>query len=48
MNRLWEFEAMGQLVERVPFFLIGLALVFYGKENYRYKWENFLLKYYPG
>ena len=48
MNRLWEFEAMGQLVERVPFSLIGLALVFYGKENYRYKWEIFILKILSG
>ncbi|MBD2596744.1 hypothetical protein H6G74_20765 [Nostoc spongiaeforme FACHB-130] len=39
MNPVWEFQAFGALVERIPVTLIGLALVFFGELNARAKWE---------
>ncbi|MDY7012043.1 MAG: HpsJ family protein [Cyanobacteriota bacterium] len=45
MNAAWEFQTIGALVERVPVPLIGLWLVFYGKDDYRERWEKFLLRF---
>ena len=44
MDPLWRFQAMGQLVERVPVPLIGLVTVFYGDRDRLAKWERSLLK----
>lgn len=44
MSATWEFQMIGSMVERVPVPLIGLWLVFYGKEDYREDWEKIVLK----
>ena len=44
LNPAWEFQTMGELVERVPVPLIGMALVFYGEKLGRKKWETLLVK----
>lgn len=44
MNPIWEFQTIGQFVERVPVPLIGLALVFFGGMDVRAKWEPIFLK----
>jgi len=44
MNPAWEFQLMGQLVERVPVPLIGFALVFFGRQKAWARWESVLLK----
>ena len=44
MNPAWEFQLMGQLVERVPVPLIGFALVFFGRQKAWAGWESLLLK----
>jgi hypothetical protein len=44
MNPVWEFEALGQIVERVPVPLLALALIFFGETQLRRKWERPLLK----
>lgn len=43
MNPIWEFQTVGALIERVPLPLIGMALVFYGGDSYRNKWEKLFL-----
>lgn len=43
-NPTWEFQVLGELVERVPVPLIGLAFVFYGEKTFRTKLEKLLLK----
>lgn len=45
MNPIWEFQTLGQVVERVPLPLLGLVLVFYGEDIYRSKWEKVVLKF---
>jgi hypothetical protein len=35
MNPVWEFQAMGNLVERVPVVLLAFVLVFYAKNVFR-------------
>lgn len=45
LSAAWEFQMIGSLVERVPVPLIGLWLVFYGKEDYREDWEKIVLKF---
>ncbi len=40
----WELQTIGQLVERAPVPLIGMALVFYGEQLGRPKLESFLLR----
>ena len=45
MNPAWEFQTLGVLVERVPVPLLGLVLVFYGKNNWRNRWEKPILKF---
>jgi hypothetical protein len=42
-NPVWEFQLLGQLVEKVPVCLLGLALVFFGRRQPRLDWELFLL-----
>jgi len=44
MNPVWEFQAAGSLVERVPVPLIGLILVFFDGANLRGKWEKPILR----
>lgn len=44
-NPLWEFQALGNLVEMVAVPLIGVALVFPGKRDGRPKWELKILQY---
>lgn len=44
LDPVWEFQTIGQLVERVPVPLIGMVLVFYGEKNGRKKWEIPLVK----
>lgn len=44
MNPVWELQAMGALVERVPVSLLGFALVFFGEDIERAEWEEVLLK----
>jgi len=43
MNPAWEFQTLGQLVERVPVPLLGLALVFLGERDQRIRWEPLIL-----
>jgi len=43
MNPAWEFQTLGQLVERVPVPLLGLALVFLGERDQRSRWEPLVL-----
>ena len=44
MNPNWEFQFLGQMVERVPVPLIGFALVFFGRRDAWSNWEIPLLK----
>ncbi|ASC72249.1 hypothetical protein XM38_032040 [Halomicronema hongdechloris C2206] len=44
MNPRWEFQAFGQLIERVPVPLIGVGLIFIGGRDERLPWEVSLLK----
>lgn len=43
MNPAWEFQTLGQLVERVPVPLLGLALVFLGERDQRTRFEPLIL-----
>lgn len=43
MNPAWEFQTLGQLVERVPVPLLGVALVFLGERDQRTRWEPLVL-----
>ncbi|NDJ16200.1 HpsJ family protein [Myxacorys almedinensis] len=43
-NPVWEFDTVGNLVERVAFPMIGFGLVFLGEFRDRTGVENFLLK----
>lgn len=43
MDPVWQFQTLGQLVERVPVPLIGLVLVFYSARDWTDKWERPLL-----
>lgn len=45
MSPLWEFQAIGKLVEHVPVPLLGLVLVLYGEANFRRSWEKLILKF---
>jgi hypothetical protein len=44
LNPTWEFSLFGQLIERVPVPLIGLALIFAGGRDDRKGWELPALK----
>ncbi len=44
LNPNWEFQTMGNLVERVPVPLIGLALVFFGENSGRSKRAKLILR----
>lgn len=41
---LWQFQTMGNLVEKVPVPLIALFLVFYGSQDRMVKWEHLVIK----
>ena len=43
-NPNWEFQAIGQLVERIPVLFLGLVLVFWGEGNPRGRYEDLILK----
>lgn len=43
-NPVWEFQMMGELVEKSPVPLIGLVFVFYGKEDFRKDIEEYILR----
>ncbi|MBD1858304.1 MULTISPECIES: HpsJ-like protein, cyanoexosortase A-associated [Leptolyngbya] len=43
-NSDWEFNTVGNLVERVGFPLVGFGLIFLGEETSRHKVERFALK----
>ena len=45
MNPVWEFQTLGEIVERVPLPLLGLVLVFYGENYRRVRGEIYLLKF---
>ena len=45
MNPVWELQAIGELVEKVPILLLGLVLVFYGGKCRRVRGEPLLLKF---
>lgn len=40
MNPVWELQAIGQLVERVPVLLIALVFIFFAETSLRAKWER--------
>lgn len=42
-NLLWQFQSAGQVVERAPFLLIGLILVFFAEKSLRAPWEKGVL-----
>lgn len=44
LNPRWEFNAFGQIIERVPVMLIGLGFVFVGGHEERMPWESLLIK----
>lgn len=44
MNPAWEFETMGSIIERIPVPLLAAALIFFGENQARSKWEKPLLK----
>lgn len=43
LNPRWEFQAFGQIIERVPVPLIGLGFIFLGGKEERTAWENRLV-----
>lgn len=45
-NPIWEFQALGSLVEKSPVPLIGLVLVFYYKDFLRRDFEEVILKFF--
>jgi hypothetical protein len=40
----WEFQMLGELVEKVPVPLLGIMLVLFGEESFRQKPERLLVK----
>lgn len=44
MEAAWEFQTIGNFVERVPIPLLGLVMAFAGNKFGRSQWENNLLK----
>jgi hypothetical protein len=44
LNSGWEFQLFGQLIERIPIPLLGLAFIFIGAKENRPEWEFPLLK----
>lgn len=44
-NSAWEFQMIGQIVERVPVPLLGLVLIFYGDDSSRSRLEEIVLKF---
>lgn len=45
MDPFWEFQFLGQMVERVPVPLLGFVLVFFGRKQIRARWEEQLLQF---
>ena len=43
-NPVWEFQMMGEAIEKTPVPLIGSILVFYGKDDFRKDLEEYILK----
>ncbi|MDA0267931.1 MAG: HpsJ family protein [Cyanobacteria bacterium] len=44
LNPNWEFQAFGQIIERVPVMLIGLGFIFAGGPEERLRWEMPLVR----
>ncbi len=44
-NPVWEFQTTGAIIERIAVPLLAFALIFYGEQNLRPKWERPLLKF---
>ena len=44
LNPQWEFQAFGQVIERVPVMLIGLGFIFAGGPEERRRWEPPLMR----
>ena len=44
MNPLWEFQTVGAIVERIPFILLGIVLVYYGERTNRASMKLSLIK----
>ncbi|MFN5855681.1 MAG: HpsJ family protein [Pseudanabaenaceae cyanobacterium] len=43
-NAVWEFETIGQIIERLPIILMAPILIFFGEETHRFRWEFIVLK----
>jgi len=43
-NRLWELQTIGALVERIPVPLLAMALIFFGEDYERRRFEDIFLK----
>ncbi|MGB7709351.1 MAG: HpsJ family protein [Microcoleus sp.] len=43
-NRLWELQTIGALVERIPVPLLAMALIFFGEDYDRRRFEDIFLK----
>ena len=41
---LWEFQTLGAIIERIPFTLLGIVLVYYGEKSDRAPIETSILK----
>ena len=45
MNPLWEFQTVGAIVERLPFILLGIVLIYCGERSNRASIELSVLKF---
>ncbi len=45
LNPQWEFNVLGQIVERVPIPLLAFILIFYGGNYLRKSWEIYFLAF---
>lgn len=43
MNPEWEFQTVGNIIERIVVPIIGLGFIFWGEANLRRKWERLFL-----
>ena len=45
LNAQWEFNALGQIIERIPIPMLAFVLIFNGGQYLRKNWENWFLKF---
>jgi hypothetical protein len=45
LNPEWEFNALGEIIERIPVPLLAFLLIFYGGQYLRQKWEQLFLSF---